>query len=110
MFRTQQMPSLVPSLVLSVFLMASAGLPGFGQANEVPQLRLMAITELSAGAGGHFMTTASINGRDIQVLVDTGATAVALRYEDAEAAGLKPMVLTTLFPWPRPMAWPRPPR
>ncbi|MFO1034403.1 MAG: TIGR02281 family clan AA aspartic protease [Hyphomicrobiales bacterium] len=90
MFRTQQMPSLVPSLVLSVFLMASAGLPGFGQPAEVPQLRLMAITELSAGAGGHFMTTASINGQDIQVLVDTGATAVALSYEDAESAGLKP--------------------
>lgn len=44
--------------------------------------------EIRAGRSGHFETTAYINGRAIQVLVDTGATMVAMPYEDAEAAGI----------------------
>lgn len=45
---------------------------------------------------GHFETTAEINGRDVDVMVDTGATMVALTYEDAERAGiyLKPSDFT----------------
>lgn len=85
-------PSIVHSSVLALLLTLSAGLPGLTPRSEsepVP-LRLMAMTELEAGSGGHFITKADINGQDIMVLVDTGATAVALSYEDAEAAGLKP--------------------
>ena len=37
---------------------------------------------------GHFHADAEINGRSVQVLVDTGATMVALTYEDAERAGI----------------------
>ena len=55
---------------------------------------LAAVTEINANANGHFVTTASINNRDIAVLVDTGATAVALSYEDAGSAGLRPGSLT----------------
>jgi aspartyl protease family protein len=44
--------------------------------------------ELKAGRNGHFETTAEINGRPIEVLVDTGATLVALSFEDAERAGI----------------------
>ncbi|MCL4766277.1 MAG: TIGR02281 family clan AA aspartic protease [Hyphomicrobiaceae bacterium] len=44
--------------------------------------------ELSAGARGHFTAAAFVNGRPIQVLVDTGASMVALSYEDAERAGV----------------------
>lgn len=44
--------------------------------------------ELRADSGGHFQTSASINGRSVDVLVDTGATLVALSYEDAERAGI----------------------
>lgn len=44
--------------------------------------------EIRAGAGGHFETTAYINGRPIEVMVDTGATMVAMPYEAAEAAGI----------------------
>lgn len=43
---------------------------------------------LRATSNGHFETTAEINGRDVDVMVDTGATAVALSYEDAERAGI----------------------
>ena len=44
--------------------------------------------ELRAGAGGHFSTSASVNGRSIDVMVDTGATIVALTWEDAQRAGI----------------------
>lgn len=44
--------------------------------------------ELRAGAHGHFTATAAINGRSIPVLVDTGASMVALSFEDAERAGI----------------------
>jgi aspartyl protease family protein len=44
--------------------------------------------EIKAGRNGHFNTEAEINGRPIEVMIDTGATMVALSYEDAERAGL----------------------
>jgi aspartyl protease family protein len=44
--------------------------------------------ELAANSGGHFETAAEVNGNEIDVMVDTGATLVALTYEDAERAGL----------------------
>jgi aspartyl protease family protein len=51
---------------------------------------LMTVTELKTDKSGHFRTTASINGTDVKVLVDTGATVVALSFEDAEDVGLRP--------------------
>jgi aspartyl protease family protein len=43
---------------------------------------------LVADARGQFMTTGSINGATIQMLVDTGATFVALGVEDARRMGI----------------------
>jgi aspartyl protease family protein len=43
---------------------------------------------LSADRNGHYFTEAEINNRRLGVLVDTGATFVALRYEDARSLGL----------------------
>ena len=51
------------------------------------------VAELKANAQGHFVTKAEINGRDVLVMIDTGATAVALSYEDAKDAGLRPSSL-----------------
>ena len=44
--------------------------------------------ELKAGAYGHYHTSAEINGRSVNVMVDTGASMVALSFEDARSAGL----------------------
>jgi aspartyl protease family protein len=44
--------------------------------------------ELKRQRDGHFHAEAYVNGRPVQVLVDTGATLVALSYEDARAAGV----------------------
>jgi aspartyl protease family protein len=44
--------------------------------------------ELRASQDGHYYARAEVNGRPIDVMVDTGASMVALTYEDAERAGL----------------------
>ena len=46
------------------------------------------VVELRAGSLGHYHTEAEINGRRVNVLVDTGATMVALTYDDARKLGL----------------------
>jgi aspartyl protease family protein len=52
------------------------------------QTRLGRVVELRAGAYGHFHTSADINGRPVSVMVDSGASIVALTYEDASSVGL----------------------
>lgn len=42
---------------------------------------------LRANSSGHFAVRAEINGRDISLMADTGATLVALTYEDARNIG-----------------------
>jgi len=44
--------------------------------------------EIEMSRNGHFSATAYVNGRPIEVLVDTGATLVALSYEDAQRIGV----------------------
>ncbi len=87
---------LLPSIGLAILLTAAAGLPGFVSLTEIQQatpLRLYAMTELDAGSNGHYLTKAHINDSGIQVMVDTGASVVALTWKDAEKAGLKPSSL-----------------
>jgi aspartyl protease family protein len=46
------------------------------------------VVEIKAGAHGHYYASAEINGRPINVLVDSGASIVALTYDDASRAGV----------------------
>lgn len=46
-------------------------------------------TELRRAGDGHFYAGVTTNGRPITMLVDTGASVVALTGEDARAAGLQ---------------------
>jgi aspartyl protease family protein len=50
--------------------------------------------EIQAGDHGHYVTTATIEHMPVTVLVDTGASKVALSYEDAERIGLNPFTLS----------------
>jgi len=43
---------------------------------------------IERGRGGHYRVDAEINGRTVRMLVDTGATMVALSRQDAERIGL----------------------
>ncbi len=47
---------------------------------------------------GHFRTIARIDGGDIGVLVDTGASLILLRYDDAMRAGVDPSMLDFNIP------------
>ena len=59
------------------------------QVKPAPVARSAGYTvELTAGAYGHYKTMARINGREIRVLVDTGASYVSLSNQDAERAGI----------------------
>ncbi|MBF9036146.1 TIGR02281 family clan AA aspartic protease [Rhodobacterales bacterium HKCCE2091] len=42
---------------------------------------------------GHFYVTLEVNGADVRFVVDTGATEIVLRPEDAERAGIDPGAL-----------------
>lgn len=44
--------------------------------------------ELRADAQGHYNSEIEINGRTVHAMLDTGATMVALSYEDAERSGI----------------------
>src|SRR5262245_35511254 len=68
----------------------SATAVGEAPRSQSPERRLGSgrVVELRAGSYGHYRTTAEINGRPIIVLVDTGASVVALSSEDARAAGI----------------------
>ena len=46
--------------------------------------------ELAAGGHNHFFAEAELNGRPVTVMVDTGASMVALTYDDARRAGIYP--------------------
>jgi aspartyl protease family protein len=46
------------------------------------------IFRIPANRGGHFVTEIEINNRTVAAMVDTGATLVALRFEDARRLGL----------------------
>lgn len=43
---------------------------------------------LAVGSDGHFETTARISGRDVEFIVDTGASLVVLRESDAARIGI----------------------
>ncbi len=43
---------------------------------------------LTAGSGGHFFTSGSINGKSVRFVVDTGATNVAISQTEAQRIGL----------------------
>ncbi len=43
---------------------------------------------LTAGSGGHFITQGTINGKAVQFMVDTGATAIGMGMAEAERLGV----------------------
>jgi len=53
-----------------------------------PSVHANHIAEIKAGAHGHYFASVEVNGRPIDVLVDSGASIVALTYDDARRAGL----------------------
>ncbi len=88
-----RLPGALSPLALAFLFMVVGGLPSIAPARATEMLQLNAATALKAGQNGHFIVKAEINGRDVRVMVDTGASAVALSYEDAQDVGLRPSSL-----------------
>jgi aspartyl protease family protein len=55
---------------------------------KAPRVSSGTTISLAAGAGGHFATQGLINGKPVQLMVDTGATSVSLGVDDADRLGL----------------------
>lgn len=53
---------------------------------------------LKKSLNGHFVTDASVNGNSVRFMVDTGATTIALTYDDAIDAGIDPDSLQFVQP------------
>jgi aspartyl protease family protein len=47
-----------------------------------------AVIKIKKTRNGHFVARAHVNGRGVQMIIDTGASTVVLRYEDARHAGI----------------------
>ena len=90
-------------IVWACGLLAGAAVAGLGLGDRLDGLGLAprpeasaaasvagdAVVVLSADLRGHYKVHPTVEGRTLAMMVDTGASAVALTYEDAEAAGIK---------------------
>ena len=85
-----RLPGALSPIGLALLFTIAGGLPGITPLAAADMLQLNAATALKAGQNGHFIVKAEINGRNVRVMVDTGAAAVALSYEDAQDVGLRP--------------------
>lgn len=61
-----------------------------GYGGGVSQTGTENVVAITAGRGGHFAVEALINDTSVRLMADTGATLVALTYEDALRIGLNP--------------------
>lgn len=69
-------------------LVAGAGAVGAVQAGDALRHARPAPLRVPMSSDGHYWAMASVNGRPIRVLVDTGSSAVALSMKDADALGI----------------------
>lgn len=68
--------------------------PNASVSTSTPQPAPLSELVLQAGAHGHFLVDASVNGQTITFLVDTGASSIYLTPQDAARLGWTPARLT----------------
>jgi aspartyl protease family protein len=68
-------------------------MPGYGVSSEDGKT-----LEFFAGADGHFLIDATVDGTPVTFVADTGATTVLLSYEDAVRAGIDVSTLSFRSP------------
>jgi aspartyl protease family protein len=70
-----------------------AGYVGLRESARRPQAQMVAdenpVVTVTGDLMGHFVVHPTLDGRRLRMLVDTGATVVALSFEDARAAGIQ---------------------
>ena len=77
-------------LVITLVAGAASGIywPTHKSQPAVPAATGVEVT-LQRSSDRHFYATASVNGRDVRFLVDTGASEIALTEDDARKVGIK---------------------
>jgi aspartyl protease family protein len=60
-----------------------------GLKSRKPDVEIGGAVSVTADGRGHFLVEPIIDGHRVRMLVDTGASAVALSYEDAVSAGIR---------------------
>ena len=65
-------------------------LPSTAVSNAPPAAAATGAASVTKSADGHFWAEALVNGKRVRVLVDTGASAVALTLADARRLGFQP--------------------
>ena len=86
---------------------AARAVAGFGGLDDGQPLRAQSAVQSESpaasaasvrkAADGHYWAEASVNGRSVKFLVDTGATAVALTAADARRLGFEPARLDYVY-------------
>ena len=71
-------------------LAARLGLAGSPSPGAPASAAAGQVLAISADLRGHFIVHPALNGQRVRMLVDTGASLVALRSEDAAAIGIRP--------------------
>lgn len=87
---TRQFLSQMTGLSLASAKPDAAATDGIARADKSTIQSSRRRVELAAGGNNHFFAEADLNGRTITVMVDTGASMVALTYDDARRAGIYP--------------------
>ncbi len=86
-------PVLVIASAACAALIAAAATAGVGSAWTTVSPAPGPAVRVAKAADGHFWTRATADGRGVDVLVDTGASAVALTPADARGMGVRPEAL-----------------
>jgi aspartyl protease family protein len=82
------LPRAADALAKSRAQAAPQGRVGQTSQNKARAASSGSMVELQAGTNGHFHADAEINGRSIGVMVDSGASLVALSYDHAQSLGI----------------------
>ena len=100
MFKIIAAAGLLVSASYVALSVAKSQLPAQGEARTAPETSAAAPSPVSANASGtvmlkadargHFSADLQINGGRVPVMVDTGASIIALTHEDAQRAGIFP--------------------
>lgn len=98
MSRSHRQPAIVIAAATVSALLCAGWIQGLERrAESAPEVVAAPVEPVPSGAAqvtkaadGHFWAQARIDGRAVKVLVDTGASVVALTREDAARLGLRP--------------------
>ena len=83
-FRSERKPAPAPEVAASANAVAAPK-----RVSNTAPVTAPAPRELRRGPDGHFYADAQVNGTTIRFMIDTGASVVVLRGEDAQRAGIR---------------------